>query len=103
MTPLPYGKVLRFNNKIYVIHPDFLLVREIEEELGSLSLLLERFSRTSWEISELVTLTHMMLHAAGETVDYLALGNRMLKDGLQSYLLFAQSFLRLVISGKEAA
>lgn len=103
MTYFPRGKVLSFNNRVYVIHPDFALVREIEEELGSASLLLERFSRGGWQISELVTLTQMMLQSVGETVDYLVLGNCMLRDGLQGYLLFAQLFLGSVISRQEAA
>lgn len=90
---------LRFKNKVYAVQPDFALVREIERELGSAAILHERFSGMSWEISDLVTLTHMMLQAAGETVDYLSLGNLMLREGLRHYLSAVQSFLRLVVSG----
>ncbi|MBI3440660.1 MAG: gene transfer agent family protein [Proteobacteria bacterium] len=94
---------LRFKNKVYAINASFPLVHEIEGELGSIAVLQERFSHMSWEISELVTLTHMMLQAAGETVDYLALGNLMLKEGLRPYLAAAQKFLQLAISGQEVA
>jgi hypothetical protein len=88
------GTKLLFKDKTYVINPDFRLMREIEHELGSLAKLQERFSQMSWEISDLVTLIHIMLQAAGETVDYLHLGNLMLKEGLRSYLSSAQSFLQ---------
>lgn len=103
MPSIQNGAALHFKNKVYVVHPDFFLVREIEYELGSVAALQERFSQMSWEISELITLTHMMLQAAGETVDYLSLGNLMIRDGLRPYLVSAQSFLQLVISGREAA
>jgi hypothetical protein len=91
------GAPLRFKNRVFIVQPDFPLVREIEQELGSLAALQKRFSDMSWEISELVTLTHMMLASAGETVDYLHLGNTMLKEGLRHYLSTAQDFLRLAL------
>ena len=97
MTQLKNSIPLRFGNKVYIVDPNFDLVREIESELGSVAALQEKFSNMSWEISELVTLTHMMLQAAGETVDYLFLGNSMLKEGLRHYLATAQSFLRLAL------
>jgi hypothetical protein len=97
MTDEKNGTKLRFKEKVYTIIPDFRLMREIEHELGSLAKLHERFSQMSWEISDLVTLTHMMLQAAGETVDYLHLGNSMLKEGLRHYLSSAQSFLQLAL------
>lgn len=102
MSAIENGAVLRFKNKVHIIHTDFALVREIEHELGSIAALQERFSDMSWEISDLVTLTHMMLQAAGETVDYLSLGNQMLREGLRPYLSTAQSFLRLTVSGGHA-
>ncbi len=91
------GTPLRFGNRVYIVSPDFPLVREIEHELGSIAALLERFSQQSWEVSDLVTLTHMMLQSAGETVDYLRLGNTMLREGLGRYLSTAQSFLQLAL------
>jgi hypothetical protein len=97
MTDLKTGARLRFKEKVYTINPDFRLLREIEHELGSLAKVHERFTQMSWEISDLVTLTHMMLQSAGETVDYLHLGNLMLKEGLRHYLSSAQSFLNLAL------
>ncbi len=97
MSPVKNSVPLCFKNKVYAVYPDFGLVREIEHELGSISALLDHFTCQNWKISELVTLTHMMLQAAGETVDYLSLGNQMLRDGLNRYLASAQSFLQLVL------
>ena len=89
---------VRFENRVYIVNPDFDLMREIENELGSAPALLDRFTQRSWTISELVTITHMMLQATGKTVDYLSLGNTMLKEGLGNYLLSAQSFLQLFVN-----
>lgn len=97
MTDGKTGIQLRFKGKAYAIIPDFRLLREIEHELGSLARVHERFNKMNWEISDLVTLTHMMLQSAGETVDYLHLGNQMLKEGLRHYLSAAQSFLNLAL------
>ncbi|MFH1158167.1 MAG: GTA-gp10 family protein [Pseudomonadota bacterium] len=97
MTQSEKSVPVRLGNKVYIVNLDFSLMREIENELGSASALLDRFTQKSWKICELVTITHMMLQAAGETVDYLSLGNLMLKEGLGHYLSSAQSFLRLSV------
>ena len=81
---------------MFPMKKDFTLVLQIEDELGSTAALLEKFSGNSWKISELVTLVHILLHGAGQEADYLALGNRMLKEGLDHYLTSALSFLRLL-------
>lgn len=95
------GKVnnisLRFENRVFSVAPDFTLVREIENELGSISTLQESFSRTGWLVSDLVVLMQMLLHAAGKTVDYIMLGNAMLREGLAHYLAAAQVFLDMVL------
>ncbi len=91
------GIPLRFGDKVYIVIPDFSLVREIEHELGGLAALRENFSRQGWTISDLVTLIHMMLQAAGETVDYLLLGDTMLREGLGRYLAAALAFLGLIL------
>lgn len=91
---------LCFKNKVYLVQPDFELIREIEGELGSAILLLESFSQKSWKVSDLVTMVHMMLQAAGETVDYFLLGNQMLKEGVSRYLSAVLSFLQLVLQTK---
>lgn len=88
------GIPLRFQNKVYIIRPDLRLVQEVENELGSLVSLRESFSCQSWKVSELVTLTHILLQAAGETVDYFILGNSMLKEGLERYLSTVLLFLQ---------
>jgi hypothetical protein len=89
---------LRFQNRVYRIAPDFRLVREIEDELGGIAALHAGFLRPAWKVSDLVALVHMMLQAAGETVDYIFLGNLMLKEGLNGYLSCAVSFLQMVLS-----
>ncbi len=88
---------LRFENRIFTVTPDFTLVREIEHDLGSISALWEKFSRTGWLVSDLVALMQMLLQAAGKTVDYVMLGNAMLREGLAHYLAAAQVFLDLVL------
>jgi hypothetical protein len=88
---------LCFMNRIHNIYPDFNLVREIEGELDSLKALQARLAGQSWGVAELVTLIHMLLSSAGESVDYLQLGNLMLKEGLSRYHAAALSFLQLVL------
>ena len=88
---------LRFENRVFVVAPDFALVREIEDELGSITALREDFARSDWHLCDLVTLVHMMLQAAGKTVDYIHLGNQMLEEGVMHYLAAAQVFLDLVL------
>ena len=81
------------NNKIVIpyldrnfnLTPDMRLVIEIEQELGALAMLRQKFSACVWKVTDLVTLTQMMLQAAGTTVDYMELGNDMLKAGLAPF------------------
>lgn len=93
---------LRFKKNAYDITPDFALVREVERELGSITALDARFSGLDWNVADLVTLTQMMLQSAGETVDYVTLGNAMINRGLQHYLRAARAFLQLIIAGRDA-
>jgi len=88
---------IKFDSKSYCIEPKFEIVCEIEEELGSTPELLIKFMRDQWKVSELVTLIHIILQCAGQTVDYMELGNIMVKDGLGSYLNFANKFLKSII------
>lgn len=94
--------ILRHKRKPYEIRPDFALVREVERELGSIPALAQRFAQMDWMVADLVTLTQMMLQSAGETVDYVTLGDAMLKGGLNQYLRAAQHFLHSVITGQDA-
>ena len=89
---------LRFENRLFTVKADFTLIREIENELGSISVLRDRFSGGSWTVSDLVTLVQMLLQAAGRTVDYLLLGNTMLREGVRDYLMTVQAFLDLVLN-----
>lgn len=88
---------LTFEDRAYNIEPNFEVVCEIEEELGSTFELLGKFSRDEWYVSELVTLIHILIQSAGRTVDYVELGNSMMKDDLGNYVSFANKFLRAVI------
>lgn len=94
------GVPLRFEDRVYAVQPDFNILREIEEELGGLPALQGRFSGDGWKVSDLVTLTHIMLQAAGKTIDYVLLGNRMVREGLDLYLPPARSFLQLALHSK---
>jgi hypothetical protein len=88
---------VRYENRVFIITPDFSLVREIENELGSISALRENFLRSGWLVSDLVTLMQMLLQAVGKPVDYILLGNAMLREGLAHYLAAAQVFLDMVL------
>ena len=97
MTQVKNGVPLRWENRVYAVVPDIRLVEEVEGELGGIAELEERFLCNRWEVSELVTLVQMMLQAAGRTVDYAQLGNRMLTEGLGHYLPAASTFLQRVL------
>jgi hypothetical protein len=88
---------LRFEQRVFTVTPDFTLIREIERELGGIAALKENFSHGGWLVSDLVSLTQILLQAAGKTVDYILLGNAMLKEGLLQYLAAAQVFLDMVL------
>src|SRR5262249_35833461 len=88
---------LRYEQRDYTVAPDFTLSREIERELGGIAALKENFRGGGWLVSDLVALMQMLLQAAGKTVDYVLLGNAMLKEGLLQYLAAAQVFLDMVL------
>ncbi len=92
--------VFNFENKVYKVNPGFDLVSEVEDELGSLSELLEEFSNNKWSVSDLTVLIHILLQAADRTVDFVELGDCMIKDGLDKYLNTAKDFLKLVLNLK---
>jgi len=91
---------LRHNNRLIIVKLDFLLVREIEDEFGGLPALQEKFANNNWQVSDLVTLVQMLLQAAGSTVDYVLLGNTMLREGLPHYLATVQAFLDMVLNAE---
>lgn len=88
---------INFDSKAYYVEPKFEIIREIEEELGSTSDLLARFAKDQWKVSELVTVMHIVLNYAGKTIDYVELGNSMIREGLGNYLLFVNRFLKSII------
>ena len=91
--------VLSFGNRVYRIFPDMGLVCDIEDELGGVAGLAEKFSGQQWKVSELASLIHMMLQSAGQSVDYRLLGNRMMTEGLAPYAAAAQNFLKQILGG----
>lgn len=88
---------LHFRNHVYKVKPDMRLVADIESELGGIDNLLFRFSNGFWKVTDLVSIVHMMLAASGKTMDYMALGNQMLEDGLDKYLPQAQKLLKHIV------
>lgn len=81
--------------------PDLTLIEEIEVELGNIFLLERSLSENAWRSGDLVTLTQILLQAAGEVVDYRALTETMLRTGLKHYVQAAQRVLRRVMTGGE--
>lgn len=88
---------LHFRNHVYKIKPDMQLVADIESEMGGVENLLLCFSGGAWKVTDLVSVVHMMLQAAGKTTDYMALGDQMLEDGLDKYLPQAQKLLKSIV------
>lgn len=87
---------LRFEERLYQVTPDTSLICDIEDELGGIPALADRFASSGWKITELITLVQMMLESAGRTMDFRALGNKMLEEGLDDYLKTACKFLKKV-------
>lgn len=66
----------------YTVKPDMRLLLQIEQELGALPQLAERFLRQHWHFADLVSLLHMLLQHSGKTLDYMTLGNLVLQAGV---------------------
>jgi len=90
-------QTIMFEGRAYKIEPNFEIVCEIEEELGAVSTLADKFVRDKWAVSELVTLVHIVLQYSGRTIDYVELGNKIVNDGVNAYLKFANQFLTSLI------
>ncbi len=82
-----------------VIKPTISLICQIEDELGSVPALLNRFKSDNWKIADAITLVHMMLAEAGTSYDYHDLGNRIIRDGVNWYKEQMIVFLELCIAG----
>lgn len=88
---------LRLEGRVYAVTPSFVLVREIESELGSIAALAGQLASDAWRVSDLVVLVQMMLQSAGHTADYVALGEAMMKEGLAHYRAAAEVLLNMVL------
>ncbi len=82
-----------------IIKPSLSLICQIEDEVGAIPELLDRFKNGKWKISEVITLIHMMLAEAGNSYDYQELGNKLLKDGINIYQAQMIVFLELCLTG----
>ncbi|MCC7035944.1 MAG: gene transfer agent family protein [Alphaproteobacteria bacterium] len=94
------GIELTYAERCFVVHPDMRLVAEIEEELGGMPALKQKFATGRWTVTELVALVQMFLQQAGRPVDFIELGDRMLKDGLLRYVRTVQNFLQEAVSDR---
>lgn len=84
---------LRFEERVYKISPKMSLICAIEDELGSIPALIGKFNRDDWLMSDLVSLTHIMLQQAGRSIDFMTLGDTMLHEGIGHYLAAIVPFL----------
>ncbi len=83
----------RHKGKLYRLSPDARFVCAVEDELGALPVLARRFGSGEWRVSEVMTLMQMFLQQCGETVDFFALGDVILHDGLDAPLSVIGRFL----------
>lgn len=91
-TAIPY------DNRLYRIDADMTLVLEIEDELGPLPLLQEKFRAGHWAVTDLVSLMHILLSRAGRSVDFCTLGTHMLQQGLCPYRKIAECWLKSMLA-----
>lgn len=83
----------RLCGKLYRLAPDARFVCAVEDELGALPVLARRFGTGEWRVSEVVTLMQMFLQHCGETMDFFALGDAILEEGLEMPLSAIGRFL----------
>lgn len=74
-----------FDGHDYPVYVDMSLICEIEQEIGSLKNLQFRLQNGFWKVTEIVTLMHILLASCGRTVDYMELGDRILREGVGLY------------------
>ena len=89
-----------FDGRVYKLVPDFNLICEVEEELGGVPELLERFIKKKWQARELTVLMHILLYKAGRNIDFIELGNKLLKEGFEKSANSAKEFLQLTLNLK---
>lgn len=89
--------IIPYDNRLYKIGCDMTLVLEVEDELGPLPLLQEKFIAGQWAVTDLVSLTHILLSRAGRSVDFCTLGTHMLEQGLGKYKKVAEGWLQSML------
>lgn len=92
-----------FEKRLYAAPVDFGLLLTMEDELGAIPALRSRFCEGVWRVSELVSVVHMLLFAAGKTVDYQTLGQKMLHEGMGPYLKITRDFLDALLPKDETS
>ncbi len=92
MVAIPY------NNRLYKIPADMAAIQEIEEELGALPRLQQKFSGGDWAVTELVSLIHILLSASGRMVDFRTLGTHIIEQGVESYRAIADKWLETTLT-----
>ncbi len=93
---------LKIEERIYKIAPDMNIVCAIEDELGGIPALARRLTSGNWRMAELVTLIHIMLQMAGKNMDFMTLGNVILKEGAMPYLASARQFLNMILPKEQS-
>ena len=94
---------LVFGGRTFHVAPDIDLVLEIEDELGGLPGLFERFKGNDWKASEAISIIHMMLHHCGQKIDWQELGKQLLSEGIGRYRKPVLDFLSLPVTGRVSA
>lgn len=87
-----------YDNRLYKVEGDMMLVLEVEEELGPLPLLREKFMTGRWAVTDLVSLMHILLSRTGRSIDFCALGTHMLEQGLGRYHKIAEGWLQSMLT-----
>ena len=93
--------VLGYAQRLYRVALDFAAIGEIEDEIGSISMLHTRLANGGWTAGELVTVCHILLARAGCNCDYMALGQDMVMCGFERYrVVVAQLLGDILVTGE---
>jgi hypothetical protein len=91
--------IFRCGGRVHRVMPGIALACEIEAELGGLAALAARLKGGTWCAAEVVTLTHILLSAAGAEADWGKLGDGMMEEGLSACAAEALAFLNRILDG----
>lgn len=86
-----------FDQRCYDLPLELSLYLDIEDELGSLDAFHRSLNHGGWQLGQLVSAVQILLQAAGRTVDFMELGNRMIAEGIGVYHRAVCEFLSAVI------